>query len=70
MVKNEGWWIDEYKHALSGIRTHSLSIQAIKAYAPESAAIGTGYIRRFVRLYSKNVFLTTAAMGGWIFSRP
>jgi hypothetical protein len=29
-------------HALSGIQTHSLSIQAIKAYASDRAAIGTG----------------------------
>jgi hypothetical protein len=29
-------------HALSGIRTHSLSIQAIKNYATDLAATGTG----------------------------
>jgi hypothetical protein len=29
-------------HALSGIQTHGLSIQAIKAYASDRAAIGTG----------------------------
>jgi hypothetical protein len=29
-------------HALSGIRTHDLIVQAIKAYTPDSAATGTG----------------------------
>jgi hypothetical protein len=30
-------------HALSGIRTHHLSILAIKAYASDRTAIGTGF---------------------------
>jgi hypothetical protein len=32
---------DEDTHALSGIRTHDLSVQAIKAYASDRAATGT-----------------------------
>jgi hypothetical protein len=30
-------------HALSGIRTHGLSVQAIKAYSSDRAATGTGW---------------------------
>jgi hypothetical protein len=29
-------------HALSGIQTHGLSVQVIKAYASDRAATGTG----------------------------
>jgi hypothetical protein len=37
------WWIDkENVHVLSRIRTHGLSIQAIKSYASERTATGTG----------------------------
>jgi hypothetical protein len=35
MQKDEGW------HALSGIRTHSVSIQVMKAHAPDRAAADT-----------------------------
>jgi hypothetical protein len=44
-----GWEVnsDEYSrtniHALSGIRIHGLSAQAIDAYASYRAATGTGY---------------------------
>jgi hypothetical protein len=31
-------------HALSGIRTHSLSTQAIKTYASDHVATGTGQL--------------------------
>jgi hypothetical protein len=31
-------------HALSGIRTHGLSAQTIKAYASHRAATGVGYL--------------------------
>jgi hypothetical protein len=43
-----GWQVNDDEqtktniHALSGIRTHSTSVQAIKAYASDRAATGTG----------------------------
>jgi hypothetical protein len=42
-VTSEWGWIEEDKHhALSGIRNHDNSDHAIKTYALDSAAIGTG----------------------------
>jgi hypothetical protein len=42
-VTSKWRWIGEDKHpCLSGIRTHGISVQAIKAYAPDRAATGTG----------------------------
>jgi hypothetical protein len=44
-------------HALSGIRTHGLSVQAINAYTSDRAATGTGYC-----LVTEN----TVALGGLV----
>jgi hypothetical protein len=49
-----GWKVndDEYTrtniHAISGIRIHGLSVQAIKAYASDRAVSGTGNKHRRV----------------------
>jgi hypothetical protein len=32
-----------HTHALIGIRTYDFSVQAIKAYTPDSSATGTGF---------------------------
>jgi hypothetical protein len=43
-----GWQVNDDEkmrtniHTLSGIQTHSLSVQAIKAYASDGMATGTG----------------------------
>jgi hypothetical protein len=36
-------------HALSGIRTHGLSVQAIKAHASHHGASGTGCVHKVVK---------------------
>jgi hypothetical protein len=46
-------------HALSGIQTHSLSVQAIKAYASDRAATGAG--RQFPHL-SVNLYKCTSGI--------
>jgi hypothetical protein len=38
-------------HALSGIQTHSLRVQVIKAYASDRVATGTGSFFIFQLLY-------------------
>jgi hypothetical protein len=48
-LTSEWWWIDEGKvHALSGIWTHGLSVQAIKPYTSDRAAnvIGLWSLKR------------------------
>jgi hypothetical protein len=48
------WWIDENNiHDLSGIRTHGLRVQAIKAYVSHRAVTGTGTIY-FRKCFSGN----------------
>jgi hypothetical protein len=37
-------------HAFTGIQTHSLSVQAIKAYASDRAATGTGIISKILMI--------------------
>jgi hypothetical protein len=41
-------------HAVSGIRTHDLSVQAIKAYISDRAAAGTGHQALRLTFYSSN----------------
>jgi hypothetical protein len=43
-VNDDDEWTRTSIYALSGIRTHDLSLQAIKAYASDLAATGTGRI--------------------------
>jgi thiamine monophosphate kinase len=53
---------DEVKvHALSGIRTHDFSVKAIKTYASDRAANGTGpkyFLQYFALEHPQSMFLS------------
>jgi hypothetical protein len=55
MVYKRGWQVDDDDdvqmrssiHDLSGIRTHGISVQAIKAYTSDRAAAATGITKYY-----------------------